>query len=262
MPMTKEEFDAFILTEEGKAMFGETTAKLGLASKAELERQFKEETEGLVKKKDELLGKLTKKEEAAAKYAEISQVLETNGIESTELETLLYKIKHPEANEEIVELQRSKTKAERDLALKMSEIDSFQRTVEEKENAIKNSENFIRELLINSALTSALSEHGFQHIEYILPAIIQKSKAVVEPTEDGKYRAVADDGSTLKEWVVRFKETEEGKSLRGVPTTVGGGSPGSKGTGMNKSWGEMNIQERTNLYKQNPSLYERLKEKG
>ena len=96
----------------------------------------------------------------------------------------------------------------------------------------------------------------------ILPKLIMDSKATVEADEETMYKAVVDDGRSIKDWVTWFKETNEGKALRGVPLSSGGGATGGNGGGINKKWSEMSGQERTDLYISDPALYRKMKNKG
>ena len=170
-----------------------------------------------------------------------------------------------EAARNAVNLERTLRRVEREKKELERKITDFSSSLEERAKALSERDSYIESMLIDEALRSSLYKNGFEELQvaYLLPALKEKSKAVVEFDDTtGERKAVTDDGKAVGEWVDWFANTDEGKALKPAPKNHGGGSGGNTGTkGLaNKPFIEMTPAERGELFRTDPNKYRQLRD--
>ena len=282
VPFNVEEFKAHIETDEGKDWFTTFVSTMGWKTIEEVEQA----KEGVAKKNKEILQAnkelkvkmeettdvvsfVEKLKEIAEDY-ELKLVDDSGNLDYTGIETVLAKVSDDgEGDMNPTELQE----VQKQLKASLREVEKAKKVVEGKNTEISfrdgqltRDQGEIARLLIDGAFDSALRDHEYNGfvVSNILPALRAKSKAEISFEEtSGRYSSTTDDGKSIKDWVDWWSETDEGKALRMAPTNVGGGSPGSSvGPGFpGKAWKDLSVTDKTDLYKKNPELYRKLRDK-
>jgi len=237
---------------------------------------------GLKTKNTELLGAEKKlKDQMAAMgiinddYTHLKNILSDFGItldndgklDNTKLEEFLESksIDGGQAAKDAVNLERQLRRAEREKTALERKIKDFAGVQEKHTKDLSERDVFIEGMLIDDALRSSLYKNGFEELQigYLLPALKLQSKAVVEIDEaTGKRNAITDDGKAVGEWVDWFANTDEGKALKPAPKNSGGGATGNADTrsGGTKSFKDMTLPERGELFRKDPIKYRQMKD--
>ncbi len=262
--MTKEELMEMLGSEEGKALFSEVVKERGFVSPEEVSTRIESEVNGLKSKRDELLAEITSKKEKVQFASKIEEILKNTDVDAGQLEDLLYKAKHPEATEDMLEIEREKKRVSRENQTLATQLKELNEQFQAKEKELSDKDSYLGKVLIDGAFKDAFGKvEGLDatQMEILLPYIIKKSGAIIERDDlSGEYKAVTDDGRSISKYVDWWKDTDQGKSYRNIPNSVGGGSTGSVGIPMNKAFKDMSFDERDALYKKDKDLYRRLKD--
>ena len=244
----------------------ELIQSLGLMPSDSVEELVKqkvdEETAGLKKKRDELLGKLKKVQDSKPEEnsnSGITSLLEKYGVkDEDELHDAIFKYRNPEADEKAVELEKAKLKLERDFDRLNKSLKDRDSILEKKDMEIQSANSFISEIMINKEFKDSLITEGYdpRTVGLVIPGLIAKSKAQVVVDDNGTRTVETDDGTkSIKEWVLWWKDTDEGKVLRGAPENSGGGALGSTGGGVANydHWKTLNASEKMKFKRENPA---------
>lgn len=234
--MTPEEIKAMLETEEGiEALKG-----LGYMAKTDAEKLAEDRTQGLVKKRDELLAKIADPKfkdakEKAKMFDEIMQATEGFGDIEPEspaaskyenLVQMLEKAKNPGVSEDVLALKREYTKTS-------SEYQKLKEEFAERETALSDSESFIKGILTKNKLISMLQDNGCSRIQAESTAGYILNKTPFDVINDnGTRKAVNENGLTPEEFFTEWVETEEAKDLLpALNLNRGGNAHGSRSSG-------------------------------
>lgn len=104
---------------------------------------------------------------------------------------------------------------------------------------------------------ASLISSGFNQqilAEQMLKSMSSVDDQIVNIGADGK-----PTGETQEKFITRFKEDGKYSSLIDATKANGGGATGGSGGGATKPFNQMSADERTELFKKNPALYNKLK---
>jgi hypothetical protein len=210
--------------------------KLGLSAeqKAAIEQAATSHNEGLVSKRDELLGKLTTLQKAS-------------GTADSELERL-------RQLEQNIAVQDQEAKKNYDEALRLA-TEANQKTVDDLTAKLTAADGTISGLVVDKGLSDALdSINVHQGLKEAATALMKQGVEV----KDGK--AWAGD-KLLADHIAEWSKTDAAKAFIRAPDNSGGGANGSgNSSGTTKSFQEMGTDERTHLFKTNPDEYKRIRD--
>lgn len=276
MPGLQEQLNEYLNTDEGKSWFQQFVGGLGYKAPEEIEK----EKEGIASKNREVIEhnkKLKQQIEEEQKkgqsfekvknlFADYEIAVDDEGnIDYDGVEKALSRLKSSGDADpsKIEEMQRQMKRAQRDVEQQKKEVTGRDARIQELEKQLETDQAEIGRLLIDGAFKEALQEQNYNSlvVSNILPALRAKSNTQLQFNEEkGQYEAITDDGRPIKDWVNMWKDTEEGKALRMSPVNSGGGGRGSgSGTGGQKTFKEMSVAEKTQLYRENPDLYRKMK---
>jgi hypothetical protein len=144
---------------------------------------------------------------------------------------------------------------------KLAELGKAMKLVTEEADKIKKAyeteAQFSHRLLVENGLSDAIIKAG------VKPEFSKAVKAMlagqVKLESDGENRVAKIGDKTLDVFVAEWVKTDEGKHFALAAANQGGGAAGG-GTGapQTKKWSEMNLDERTNLFKSNPEQAKKL----
>lgn len=259
--MTKEELQA-LLKESPELL--EEAGFVPSTKVEEIANQKVEETvKGLKEKRDELLAKNKQLKEKLGGDTDpskgvdvVSKFLTDLGVENVEqLEDAVFKMKHPDADEKTREFEKETLKAKREQERMLNLLKEKDAAIESKHAELSSAEQYISKILINDAFKGELSAQGYDPImlDAIIPGLIMKSKAQVMINDKGERVVETDDSGSIKEWVQYWKDTPEGKALRGAPENTGGGAAGGSGGVANfEAWLKLPAIEKQNFHEKDP----------
>lgn len=193
--------------------------------------------EGLKNKNSEILGKLQTQKSAV-----------------TESESELEVLRQFKQNKE---LEEAESKSNYEDALKLVQ-EREGKKAKDLEQKLSTYESQLHTLIVDNKLDEVLDSVK------VNPALKKAAKTMLSnqlTVKDGQ--AVTEDGVTLTELVKTWSETDEGKAFVLAAKNSGGGGQGSLGSDGNatdKKFSEMNSDERTALYRSNPTEYRRLRD--
>ncbi len=170
-----------------------------------------------------------------------------------------------EAIKNAVNLERTLRRVEREKLVVERQIQDLTSSITDSAKSLAERDSYIETILIDEALRSSLYKNGFEEIQiaYLIPALKDKSKAVVEIDDiTGNRKAITDSGLAVGEWVTEFSNSDEGKALKPAPKNHGGGSTGNTGSrgGSIKPWKEMSMGEKGDLFKSDPVKYRQMRD--
>lgn len=270
----KAKFQEYLNTEEGTKWFSDFVGSLGYKSATAFEK-LSANNQKLLDQNVKVKQQLESMSEPSESFGKIVDLLKTfdvglDGDEEVGYDTvervLLSMRDNASGSGDTEQVQRDLAKALRDSEVLQRQI---KKLTDEKQQAVESvgeRDSVIANLLIDGAFESELRKAGYSDlvIPNILPALRSRSGAKVEKNDEtGEYEAIVNDGGTIDEWVGVWKESDDGKALLpGGLNSGGGGHGGGGGGGSTKSWSEMSMSDKTELYKKNPELYRKLKEQG
>jgi len=191
-------------------------------TKDALKAAIEEAVTGLKEKNQELLGKLKK----AQKDATIDPA--DHAALQTELE---------QAQNQILEANK---------ALKTANLDA-----DKHKKAFEAESQFAHRLLVDNGLTDAILKVGVK--PELSKAVKAMMAGLVKLDVDGENRVAKIGDKPLADYVSEWAKSDEGKHFVAAPANNGGGANGGgHGGGSTKKWAEMNLDERTALFKSNP----------
>lgn len=255
---------------------------LGYIPETGMQELIDTQVSGLKTKNTALLGSEKKlKDQMAAltvlndDYGHLTNVLSdfgfpldnTGKLDDTKLEEFLESknVGTGEAGKDVVNLERTLRRVEREKLVIERRIEDLTGSITESAKSLSERDSYIESMLIDEALRSSLYKNGFEDLQigYLLPALKDKSKAVVEIDDiTGDRKAITDDGKAVGEWVDWFANTDEGKALKPAPKNHGGGSGGNSGQrgSTTKPFAEMTPTEKGDLFKTDPVKYRQLRD--
>lgn len=180
-----------------------------------------EATQGLLKKRDELLG-------------EVKKLRKNSEIDPDDYQRL--KEENEELQGKVTEAQKAVKKASEDAqkALKQAEAEG----------------SAVRQLLVENGLNEALTKAG------VKPEYLKAAKAMfakdVQVIADGENRVAKVGDKALTDFVSEWAQTDEGKHFVTAPANSGGGANGGKGGSFNpsKKASEMTAGEKASFIKE------------
>lgn len=197
-------------------------AETKAAVKAAVEAAIAEATTGLVEKNKELLGKLKK----ATKDAAIDPA------------------EHQALQSELEQTQAKLVETSKALKVATGEVDKHKKAYETEAQ-------YVQRLIADNGLIKELTENKIKPelMDGVL-ALLSKDVAI---RVNGEERAAFVGDKPLKDFVSEWAKSDKGKHYVAAPANQGGGAQGSGTKIQNaKSWAEMTLDEKTNLYKTNP----------
>lgn len=186
-----------------------------------IKKAVAEETAGLLKKRDELLG-------------EVKKLRKNSEIDPEDYQRL---------KEENEELQGKVTEAQK----------AAKKAADDAQKAMKQAEaegSAVRQLLVENGLNEALTKAG------VKPEYLKAAKAMfakdVQVIADGENRVAKVGDKALTDFVSEWAQTDEGKHFVSAPANSGGGAQGGKGGSFtpNKKASEMNAAEKAAFIKE------------
>lgn len=195
MPITKEELKEFFAEEENAGVFREIAKDAGY--------EAKEDVEGLVTKKNDLLGQLSRIKKDRDQYK--------NALDSVDLDG------YKEYQDKSVENQTNSERALRELTKANTDL----KTTQESYSKLERDFN---ETLIISDLTRTLQKSGVDPVHIPILTSAFKGQAKVE-VEDNSRVVVLDSGSqghqTTGEFFKTWAESDQGKAYLIKPENSG-----------------------------------------
>lgn len=176
------------------------------AGKAELQKIIDQATEGLAKKRDELLGD-------QRKLKDDMKVLK----------------------DQIDEINAAKQKAEEEAAAKKGDVDTIRQNYEKKLKALEDDKialnGKLNSILIDGGLTDALAKANVSPVHMdLVKAYIKTSHKAEVIEKDGAPVAMIGD-KPVSDFVKDWSQSDQGKHYVAAPNNGGGGANGSEGEG-------------------------------
>lgn len=163
---------------------------------AKIDEAVSKATDGLSRKKDELLSEVKK----------------------------LKKGREIDPND-VVELETENEKLRTDLAASMKELKTVSKSLETAEGAFKSESGFTRQMLIESGLNAELMKNGVTN-PVRLKAVASMLKGSVDVVVDGENRSAMAGDKTLADYVKEWAGSDEGKHFVDAPNNSGGNAQG------------------------------------
>lgn len=164
------------------------------------------------------------------------------------------------------ELERELDEAKDQLESVTAERDKLSKTYERETkklaSELDSERAAVSRLVVDNGLTEALTKAN------VAPQFIAAAKALlrekVSVVAEGDERKAVIDDKPLSDYIAEWSQGDEGKVfVRAAHNTGGGAVTGNGGEATtNKSWGEMSLKERTELWNQDPGRARQLKEAG
>lgn len=174
----------------------------------------------------------------------------------TKNQELLGKLKKAQKDATIDPAEHAALQTELEQAqAKLAEATKAMKTItteaEKHKKAYETEAQFAHRLLVDNGLTDALVKAG------VKPEYMKAAKALhsgsVALVVDGENRVAKIGDKILSDFVTEWAKSDEGKHFVAAPANQGGGANGGgTGGGSTKKWSEMNLDERTTLFKSNP----------
>jgi hypothetical protein len=148
-------------------------------------------------------------------------------------------------------LQAELEQAQGQLAESTKAIKTITAEADKHKKAYETEAQFAHRLLVDNGLTDSLLKAG------VKPELSKAVKAMmagqVSMVAEGDNRIAKVGDKPLADFVAEWAKSDEGKHFVAAPANQGGGaSGGANGGGNSKKWSDMNLDERTNLFKSNP----------
>lgn len=186
-----------------------------------LKAMIAEETQGLLKKRDELLG-------------EVKKLRKNSEIDPEDYQRI--QNENEELQGKLTEAQKAAKKAADDAqkALKQAEAEG----------------GVVRQLLVENGLNEALTKAG------VKPEYLKAAKAMfakdVQVVQDGENRVAKVGDKALTEFVTSWAQSDEGKHFVSAPANSGGGAGGGKGGQGTQVKGKVDgtVEERAAYFKE------------
>lgn len=199
-------------------------------SKKALEDAVAAATNGLISKRDELLGEVRKlkaeRGEADEVKAELDRLKEEKARKEGDFTTLEQRLKDTHAAE-----------------------------LAKRDQQLTDQTAKINKLLIDNGLADALDAVNISPaLKKAVTAMLREQVTVTEL--DGNLAAVVDN-KPLNDFVKEWAGTDEGSAFVSAPESKGGGAPGGTNNATNKGFGEMTDVERVALKNSDPDAYRR-----
>ena len=187
--------------------------------KASIEEKIRAETEGLISKRDELLGKVTKN----------NKKLREMELNNTNLFDKLGITDYSEIDDLVIKGEKSKD----DDDLTARELKKLENKLNEVLSEKEHLKAQFSKNTINNSLKADLLKAGVKSemVDALSLSLINKTKFELVKDESGNFQAINEVGITPAEFVESWAKSEESKIWRNAPQTVGGGSAGSASKG-------------------------------
>lgn len=206
-----------------------------------------EQAEAAVAKHQESISGINSKKEEL--LAELKTAKEIKNSSMSELEQL-------RILKQQVEIDEKEAKKQYDSALELQKENISKRT-KELEIELQKKDQTLRTYLVDNGLDSELDKAG----------VDTKYKKAVKSLLSGSLNvkdgvAVTDDGKSLSDFVKEWAESDDGSAFVITQNSGGGGQSslrGQSGSAAGKSFGEMNLDEKGKLFKENPTEFARQK---
>jgi len=215
-----------------------------------------DEKQKLIAKNKELIGEKRSLQEKVKNLEE-----QVNGFDTEELERL----KQFEADtlakgDNKVNIEDIKSKVE--LKWK-NQLSAKEKELEDAKNHLTAVNSKLEDMLVDQELEKQFTT-GKKVIDAHRPMlkVFFKSKVKVETDGDDRVVYIRDNGQELPiaDYFEFWKGTADAKTYLEADVNTGGGASGSKnGFKQKKSWKDMSVKERVDLFKENPAEYARLK---
>lgn len=180
--------------------------------------------------------------------------------------------KNRELLTELKEARKGKTINPEDLEKLEGRIEELQGKLSESEKVAKkavteaeaaskklqDAEGFTHRLLVDNGLTEALSKAGVSNAAH-MKAVKAMLSGQVQIVADGDQKTAKVGDKALSDFVTEWAKGDEGKFFVAAPNNSGGGASGGSGSGGKKPFKDMTSEERTALFRSDPTQYEALK---
>lgn len=127
---------------------------------------------------------------------------------------------------------------------------------EKHKAAFEKESQFSHKLLVENGLTDALLKVN------VKPELSKAAKAMfasqVKLEIEGESRVAKIGDKALADFISEWSKSDEGKVFISAPANQGGGANGGGGGGSTKKWSEMNLDERSAIYRSNPEQAKQL----
>lgn len=216
--------------------------------KAQIEERVSAETTGLIKKRDELLGKQVK---TKADFRALQE--QTNGIFDK------LGIKSYDELDDALSAQNGNADAGKKTEI---ELKRYQRELESAQNDKNAVFNQLSSTVIDGQIKSELLKAGVKSemVDALSLQFKTKDKFQLVKDDNGNYSPVNSLGLSPIEAVSEWVKTDESKVWRSAPANIGGGSQGANGGGV-KSYKGMSLTEIEGLTDRN-EIIKAMKENG
>ena len=162
------------------------------------------------------------------------------------------------APEDVEKLEAQIEILQSDLSKANGELKTAKKTADDATKALQSETGFTQKLLVENGLTEAFMKAGVTDQDYI-DLLKSKHAGLAKVVVDGDSRKVMFGDKDMDAYLTDWKATETAKKFISAPNNSGGGANGGNKQSNSKTFNDMGSDERTALFRANPTKYEELK---